>query len=158
MAFASRHQLRSDEGSPAAIPAAGESPLSIYVLATSLPGTSAALHAADSCAGGLEARIVLLVPHVVPYAQALEHPADSVGFVADRFRTLAWALGLEVTIRVCLCRPEHAALAPLIARDAVILVGGRIRRWWPTREQRLAGELIRAGHRVLFVQTPSNAR
>ena len=154
MTFHSPHRLLSEgDSSTPAVPAAAQLPLAVYVLATSADGTRTALTAASAHARDLEACIVLLVPHVVPYAQALEHPADSVGFVADRFRTLAWELGLEVTIRICLCRPEHAALAPLIPQDAVILVGGRTRRWWSTREQRLADALIRTGHRVLFVQT-----
>ena len=154
MTVRSPHRLLSaGDSSTSAVPAAGGLPLAVYVLATSADGTRAALMAAGAHARDLEARIVLLVPHVVPYAQALEHPADSVGFVADRFRTLAVELDVEVTIQVCLCRPEHAALAPLIPQDAVILVGGRTRRWWSTREQRLAGTLTRTGRRVLFVQT-----
>jgi hypothetical protein len=153
MTFHSLQRLLSagDSSTPGA--PAGRLPLAVYVLATTADGTRAALMAAGAHARDLEARIVLLVPHVVPYAQALEHPADSVGFVAERFCALALELGLEATIRVCLCRPQHAALAPLIPQDAVILVGGRTRRWWSTREQHLARALIHTGHRVLFVQT-----
>ena len=154
MTFHSPHRLLSEgNSSTPAVPAAGRLPLAVHVLATSADGTRAALMAAGAHARDLEARIVLLVPNVVPYAQALDHPADSVGFVADRFRTLAVELDVEVTIRVCLCRPEHASLAPLLPRDAVILVGGRTRRWWSTREQRLADALRRTGRRVLFVRT-----
>jgi len=114
-------------------------------------GTRAALAAADAHAQGLGARIVLLVPQVVPYAQTLEHPADSVTFAADRFRALVDELRSDVTIRVGLCRPQDATLEALIPRDAVVLVGGRTRRWWPTPEQRAAAALTRAGHGVLFV-------
>jgi hypothetical protein len=126
-------------------------PLSVYVLATSTQGTRAALQAAGTYAQGLDARLVMLVPHVVPYAQALEHPADPVAFTASRFRALAEQLGIDVTIRVCFCRSHSAALAPLIPPHAAVLVGGRTRRWWPTREQRVANALTSAGRSVLFI-------
>ena len=151
MAFHAPHRLLSEGDAASAVPAAHPLPISVYVLATSAPGTRAALRAAGSFARGLDACIVLLVPHVVPYPQALEHPADSVDFVADRFRELAVEIGVDVSIRVCLCRPQSAALAPLIPKDAAILIGGRTRRWWPTREQRLARTLMKTGRRVLFV-------
>ena len=126
--------------SRSAAPAAGRLQLPVYVLATSSDGTRAALAAARSHARDLDARIVLLIPHVVPYAHTIEHPVVSPDFVADRFRSLARELSLEVSIHVCLCRPQDAALAPLVPQDAVILLGGRARRLWLTREQRLAHE------------------
>jgi hypothetical protein len=118
-----------------------------------MSGTRAALRAAGSYARGLDGRIILLllVPHVVPYAQTLEHPADSVNFVADRSLALAHETGVDVMIRICLCRPQSANLAELMPRDAAILIGGRARRWWPTHEQRLTRTLTRTGRRVLFV-------
>jgi hypothetical protein len=33
--------------------------------------------------------------------------------------------------------------------DSVVIVGGR-KRWWPTREQKLATALRRDGHRVIL--------
>lgn len=156
MAFHVPHRLLSDgDSSLSPAPATDPFPMSVYVLATSMPGTRAALGAAGSYAHGLGAQIVLLVPHVVPYAQTLEHPADSVDFVADRFRALAVGIGVDVSIRVCLCRPQSATLSRLIPRDAAILIGGRTRRWWPTREQRVARTLMQTGRRVLFVPSAS---
>lgn len=149
MSFNSRPLLLGDSSVSAV--QADRLPLSVYVLATSISGTRGALEAAASHARDLDACVVLLVPIVVPYALTLEHPADSPTFVADRFRSLAEALGIDVTIRICLCRPQHATLAPFIPRDAVILVGGRTRRWWPSREQRLAAALTRTGHQVVFI-------
>ena len=130
--------------------------LSVYVLATTDAGTRAALASAGTCARGLRARVALLVPHVVPYAQALEHPADPSAFAGERYREAAAALGLDVTIRVCVCRSEEA-VAALLPRDAIVLIGGATRpRWlghlgWKTREQRLARRIECGGRRVLFV-------
>jgi hypothetical protein len=152
MAFHAPHRILSD-GDSSRWPtlAIDPLPMSVYVLATTMPGTRAALRAAGSCARGLDARIVLLVPHVVPYVQTLEHPADPVAFVADRFRALAREIAVDIMIRICLCRPQSGALIALIPTDAAILIGGRTRRWWSTREQRLTRTLARTGRRVMFV-------
>jgi hypothetical protein len=99
----------------------------------------------------LDPRIVLLVPHVVPYAQEFDHAGHSAALVGERFRRLAETLGTEAFVRVCLCRPHSAALVQLLPCDALILVGGRRRLWWRTREERLAAELTRHGRRALFV-------
>jgi hypothetical protein len=125
--------------------------LAVYVVATTFSGTRAALDAARNFAAGFDLRITLLVPHVVPYQQPLDHPADSVAFAVERYRRLAEPLAMDVMVRVCLCRSHSAALAPLIPRDTIVLVGGRCRPWWPTREQRVADALTRYGHHALFV-------
>ena len=133
--------------------AAADRALSVYVLATTDGGTRAALEAAGAMAHDLRARIVLLVPHVVPYAQALEHPADPTTFAGERYRESAAALGLDVIIRVCLCR-TRSQVAALLPPDAAVLVGGRPRprfQPWPTSEERLARDLERGGRRVLFI-------
>jgi hypothetical protein len=128
---------------------AGE--LCAHVIATTNVGTRAALEAAHAWASGLDLQVVLLVPQVIPYADPLDQPADSVAFAANRFRELADALHIDVLVRVCVCRPHSAELRPLLPRDGIILVGGRVCRWWPTREERLARRLDRDGYRVIFV-------
>jgi hypothetical protein len=130
----------------------GAEGLAVYVVATTFSGTRAALDAARNFAAGFDLRITLLVPHVVPYQQPLDHPADSLAFIAERFRRLAEPLETDVAVHVCLCRSHNATLAPLLPHGAIVLVGGRCRRWWSTREQRVAATLTDAGHRVLFVR------
>jgi hypothetical protein len=129
--------------------------LPIHVVATTDRGTRAALAAACRCATDLNARVALLVPHVVPYAQPLEHPAGRPQYAGERFGKAAEALGLDVTIRVCLCRSVLDVMA-LLPPDALVLVGGR-RRWWRTRENRLAQALARRGFRALLVDSHSFA-
>jgi hypothetical protein len=146
-----RHSVSDGDSSASATQPISRSHLSVYVLATSMEGTRAALQAAGTHARGLDARVVLLVPHVVPYAEALEHPAQPVAFTAGRFRARVEALGVDVAIHVCVCRPHSEALATLIPAEAAVLLGGRTRRWWPTPEQRLARALTGAGRWVLFV-------
>jgi hypothetical protein len=126
-------------------------PSPVHLVATTLDGTRAALVAAGAIARGSGAPAVMLVPWVVPYAESLDHPTDSVAFGVKNFRKLAEELGIDVAVHVCLCRSSDDAIASLVPRDAVVVIGGRGRLWWPTREQRLAARLSRSGHRVVFV-------
>ncbi len=123
--------------------------MSVHVVATTERGTRAALKAAGACAAGLDVSVVLLVPHIVPFAEPLDRPTDSPAHHAERFRGIAGTLGLDVTIRVCLCR-STSLVTTLLPRDAVVLVGGR-RRWWRSREERFVRGLTRRGVRALFV-------
>ena len=132
-------------------PAALTGASSVYVVATTLEGTRAALATARAVAEGSGAAAVLFVPWVVPYAEPLDRPTDSVAFGVRNFRRLAEESGTPVTVRVCLCRSCSAAIAAILPGDGVVVVGGPSRQWWPSREQRLAARLSRSGHRVLFV-------
>jgi hypothetical protein len=125
--------------------------LNVQVVATSASGTRAALQAAQAMAAGLDARIVVVVPQVVHYHESLEHPTVSPDFVGNRFRTVAEALAMDVEVRVCVCRSQTTALASALPRDAVVLVGGKTRRWWPTAEQRLTAALVSRGCRALLI-------
>src|SRR5207245_948820 len=125
--------------------------LTIYVVATTERGTRAALEAAAHYGIGLTGRIVLLVPHVVPYACALEQPPVSTGFVGERFRRLVEGLAVDIEIRISLCRPHTASLAPFLPVQGIILIGGRRRSWWKTGAQRVASSLQRQGRVILFV-------
>ena len=62
--------------------------LTIRVLATTFDGTRAALTAAIPLTRGCRARLVVLVPQVVPYPLPLDAPAEPTPFTAERYRTL----------------------------------------------------------------------
>ena len=125
--------------------------LPVFVIATTQRGTRAALAAAAVCAAGLTDRVVLLVPHVVPYAQPLDHPADPPVLAGERFLDVARTVGADIDIHVCVCR-SPASVTTLLPVDSLVLVGGR-RRWWRSREQHLIDALTRVGTRALFVAT-----
>jgi hypothetical protein len=134
--------------------------LCVHVIATTDVGTRRALAAAAALAGDLRARLVLLVPHVVPYAQALDHPADPPAWAGERYRDAAAASALNVTIRVCVCRTEQAVI-PLLPRNAVVVMARPAHRWglqrlarfaWKTRDERLARAIECGGRRVLRVE------
>jgi hypothetical protein len=132
-------------------PTTGAASLRAYVIATTESGTRAALEATRHWAAGLNEEVVLLVPFVLPYAEPLDAANGAIASVANRYRLIAEAADLDVLVRVCVCRPHSAALMPLLPPGAVVLIGGRTRRWWPTREERLAARLEQSGYRALFV-------
>jgi hypothetical protein len=63
---------------------------------------------------------------------------------------MAGETGLEVTVRLCVCGRYSEVFQWMLPRGALVVVGGRRRWWWPTREQRIADQLKRAGHVIVF--------
>jgi len=132
--------------------------LQLWVMATTDAGIRSALAAARDLSKGLSPEVVLLVPHVIPYPQALDAPPIALAFTERRVRALAEEAGIEVRVSVCVTRTGLEGLEPLLPRHATVLVGGPARRWWPTRAQRLANRLTERGHRVLFIDTIPRAQ
>lgn len=126
-------------------------PLSVYVLATTDRGTRAALTAARSFSAGFASAITLVIPHMVPYREALDCPPVPIAFTIARAQRLAEELDTELSLRVCVGRPGDIRFETVIPPNVVVMVGGLRRRWRRSREQRLADRLAAQGRRVLFV-------
>jgi len=122
----------------------------VYVIATSFEGTRAALVAAIPLARGSRARLMLLVPQVVPYPLPVDGPVDSTTFAAERYRDLVHALGGEAQLRVCLCRHADDVVWRMLPVRSTVVVGGPAGRWRASREERLARRLTHLGHHVIF--------
>jgi len=90
MSLALQKPLAPATGAPAR-PGTGkfESKLSVDVVFTSIEPTLAALKKAGALAGGLNARITLLVAQIVPYPLPLESPPVLLDFNERRFRKIA---------------------------------------------------------------------
>ncbi len=126
-----------------------DSRLNISVVFTSTDGTMAALRSAGSLAGRLGARITLVVPQTVPYPAPLESPPVLLDFSERRIRQIAEESPVDVAVHFYLCRQREDALKLALKPRSLVVIGGR-KRWWPTAEERLARELGRAGHEVVF--------
>ncbi len=121
-----------------------------YVVATGAAGSRAALATAIPLARGLGTRLVVLIPHIVPYPLSVDGPVDSTAFVARRYREVVLELNGEADIRVCLCRRVDEVILQLLPPASTVVVGGRAGRWLPSREERLARALSRRGHHAVF--------
>lgn len=136
---------------PPAVEEAGR--LNISVVFTSVESTLAALKEAGNLANSLGGHITLLVPQLVPYPLPLESPPVLVEFNEKRFRVIASQSRVETSVRIYLCRDACQTLTSVLRPGSVVVLGGRKRCWWPTREEALAREFRRAGHQVIFKET-----
>jgi hypothetical protein len=106
---------------------------------------------ADGLAQKLAAHIRLLVPYEVPYTLPLTKPAVPVEFLEGQVRDLAGKTRLEVAAHIYLCRDKRRSLELLLRPHSLIVVGGK-KRWWPTSAQKLAQDLQKDGHLVIFAE------
>jgi len=136
-----------------------DSPLRIYVLFTNVRSTLAALRSAESLGRGLDVRIELISPKLVPYPLPLDRPTGDLSFFIRRCAaTIAQAGVDEAGIHLYLCREPRSALSAALAKGSIVFIGGCRRWWWPTAESRLGRWLQRNGHHVVVVNTSRAAR
>ena len=125
---------------------------SIHVVATTIPATRDALATAATLAEAIDARVHVIVALAIPSDGSLDRQSAPVQAFAKEIRQLPEAASPRVRVLPCVCR-RITDIAQLLPRQAVVIMGGRSRRWWPTREQRLAHDLEGLGYRVTFVHT-----
>lgn len=128
-------------------------PLEITVIFTGPAATLSALMWAHQCAQTLNAHIVLVCQVVPRYFDFTKSPISTT-FMERQLCSMAaaWCPDVAVEIRIVLCRHLDQCLKRIFDRESVVILGGR-KRWWHSREQRLAKTLESSGHRVLFVDS-----
>jgi hypothetical protein len=133
-------------------PAEAAQKLNVFVIFTSVDTTLQALKEAGNLAHQLNGRIMLVAPQVVPYPLPLTSPPVLLDWNERRLRVIANQSAVETIVRIYLCRDRWQALEHVLGPHSAVVVGGR-KRWWPTREGRLARRLRRAGHEVILTKT-----
>jgi hypothetical protein len=124
--------------------------LGIRIIYTTHHGTVAALQMASQLGANLSVCPEVLMLYAVPYTLPLEEPAVPTGFLEAQIHALARESPTEMKARVILCREPKRSLRQILSVHSLVLIGGK-KRWWPTKEQRLAHLLAEEGHRVIFV-------
>ena len=145
-------QLTTVPGHPQRRGEPQDSQLNIVVIFTSSSATIAALMRAGSLAKSLNADITLIVPQVVPFPLPLTSPPVLLDFQESRFREIAEGIPVEIGVHLYLCRDKLETLKEVLQPRSLVVVGGR-KSVWPTREERLARKLRRAGHDVIFTES-----
>ena len=130
----------------------------VYVMATTFKGTRAALDTAIPLARGSRARLMIVVPQIVPYPLPIDAPAEPTPFAAERYRSLLHQLHAEAEVRVCLCRHQDDVILQMLPSHATVVVGGPAGTWHASREERLARRLTHLGHHVVFAPIEERPR
>ncbi len=133
-------------------PVNAENRLSISVIFTSIKGTLKALAKARERAGFVGASIVIVAVQTVPYPLPLDSPPVPFEFIVKRFENMTNPLLPKAPIVAYLCRDSVEALKQILDSRSLIVIGIR-KRWWPTRDKRLARKLRHAGYEVISVET-----
>ena len=130
----------------------------LQVIATTEAGTKAALLEARQLSRRLNAgRAVLLVPWTGSATAPLDGTVNDAAII-ESYRHMADESGVDVAIRLCVCGAYKEAIRWMLPRKSTVVVGGRRRWWWPTFEQRIADQLKRAGHNVVFADASDRGR
>jgi hypothetical protein len=131
-------------------------PMAVQIIATTEAGTRAALLEARQLSRRLNmGRTVLLVPRIGSRGSTGGPVTDAA--TIEQYRHMAGQTGLDVIVRLCVCGTYGEAWQWMLPQRSLIVVGGRRRWWWPTREQRIADHLKRAGHVTVFVAVRASA-
>jgi hypothetical protein len=133
----------------------------VHVLATTTEGTACALGSAKRLAGGLDAQVVLLVPCVTHVGAPFDPSGHERTTLIDWYRALAAEVGVHANVLFCVCHWCDDVVHQMLGRSSLLIVGGRRRLWWPTREERLVSRLSAEGYPVVFAQVgarPATAR
>jgi hypothetical protein len=121
----------------------------IHVIATTIDGTKAALKAAIPAATQRGARVVLLLPRAP--AADIERPSVADRALMLRYEDMLKRLHHPVQVRVCLASNAMDVAVHLIPERAWVFVGGPVRVFWRSAEERLAARLRRSGREVVFI-------
>ena len=122
----------------------------VHVVATTLAGTRAAIRRAAELANGFESRVHVIAARQMSSDRSFDQQSASAHAFAQEIMALPETGSSRVKVLPCVCR-RLSDVAQLLTRQAVVVIGGRSRWWWASREQRLADTLAAEGYRVLFV-------
>jgi hypothetical protein len=124
----------------------------VYVVATTSEGTEAALRAAmEMVAEQAASPITILVPRPTQEPGGPGPTEGSDRWLLARFELLARKAGLKrIDMRTHVCDDVREAVKQHLPPNAIGVVGGRHRIFWPSAEERLAARLRRSGRHVVF--------
>jgi hypothetical protein len=109
--------------------------------------TRAALRHAGVCSD-LDVHVDLVDVQVVPFPCSLDQPPIDKEFSERRLRKLLQETGLPGHAAVLYTRDWLEGFKRVLEPGSLILLATK-KRWWPTREDKLARSLMKAGHKVM---------
>jgi hypothetical protein len=126
----------------------------VYVVYTSIDATLAAVRVAGDFAQAMNVPVTLIHFRTVPYRLPADAPCGISPVETEAFTDRLRAEGLDVNVRVHLCRDERQAIPMALQPHSLVVVGGR-GGWWPSESNRWRRMLEAAGHYVVFASGAS---
>jgi hypothetical protein len=123
---------------------------SVHIVFTTIEDTLAAVRVAAELGKSMAVPLTLIHFRAVPYPLSVDAPAGLSPVETDAFTERLRAEGIEVRVRVYVCRHERHVIPFAFKPHCLIVIGGR-RGWWPTAAERWRRRLETAGHFVVFV-------
>jgi hypothetical protein len=111
--------------------------------------TEAALRHAGACTD-LNVHVSLVDIQVVPFPCPLDHPPIDKEFSRQRLCDLLAQSGLPGRADVLYARNWVEGFRRVLPAQSLVMLGGK-KRWWPTREDKLARGLLKVGHQVMLL-------
>jgi hypothetical protein len=111
--------------------------------------TRAALRHAGVCSD-LDVHVSLVDIQVVPFPCPLDQSPIDKEFSERRLSELLTENGLSGTAAVLYTRDWLEAFKRVLEPRSLVILATK-RRWWPTREHKLARTLSKAGHQVMLL-------
>lgn len=133
---------------PSEIEAEGtSSEIELVVAHTEWRLTATLLKRAAHLVAGLNARVILLAVHTVPYPASFASAAASHAHLVGQLADLATQSALPVTPQVVMARGREDGFHYMLKPESTVLIGTR-KHVWQTAEERLARSLAGRGHKV----------
>jgi hypothetical protein len=143
-----RGELRIDPGS-LDTNGVGED-LEIVVPYTEGSLTQAVLDRAATLTAGLNARVMLVAIHTVPYPAQFECQIAVHAYLVEQLVELASRCPFAVEPQVVMARSRVDGFRHVLSDRSTVLVGTR-KHWWRTQEETLARDLVRDGYNVALL-------
>lgn len=112
--------------------------------------TAQVMSRAAAFAAGLNVTLKLVAVYVAPYPAELRCPLAMQEHLGARLAELAQRTSLPSSAHLIVSRDRKEGLLQALAPASAVLLGSP-KRWWSTREERLARALRRQGHHVFLL-------
>ncbi len=124
----------------------------IYVLYTAPEETLRAARVAAALAAPLDVPLTVVHLRTTAFAVPVDEPGGRSPLESEAFVNAVRREGIEVRVRVYLCRDERRTVPFAFKPHSLVVFAGR-ESWWPTPSMRRRRMFEDAGHFVLLVDT-----
>ncbi|HKE27694.1 MAG TPA: hypothetical protein VKB88_35305 [Bryobacteraceae bacterium] len=145
----SRGEIRIDPGSLEH--SDGGAVLHLVIVYSEPQLTAAVLERAAELVSGLNAEVLLVAVHTIPFPASLASASSSHAHLVMQLAELAAESELPVTPQIVMTRYPEEGFRFALREQSTVLMGTR-KHFWPTREERLAKILARDGHHVVLLR------